>query len=416
VQRLDAHMYPAPSPLLRDVEILVNNTLAYYTNMEDYNVQRIISKAKALQDCIVSMIEEIDPSLIKACEEIMKKRGTLDSSLEDGASTPLDLSTPNIHTLNGSGNISNISANNDFSARRSSARLRGEAPIFSSDFPLEPPPPPTKKQKTESSNSKEEPKVNSVNKEGSPVAHNEKQNTTCDINNNNKQDNVVSPTTSFSQFKKRRRARSVPIGVTEINTGNTEINTGNTDTNTEKSDNTNDINYDDNSNSSNNNESNSNGNHADNYSNDNDSTISPSISPEKSKSFELFQEAIHITTKASTTLSTVTTTTATTASTITATQLDSITNSSPSLIDTTTLPVPSPQEIEAIVDKERLKILVNILIGSTNGFSVEELVALHSKLYSVIHLHHALVDKTVLLQDLETIVHKYTVQTTHHKN
>jgi hypothetical protein len=102
LQRLDAHQYPAPAPLYRDLETLVNNTMAYYTDTEDYNVQRIISRAKALQDMIVSMIEEIDPSLIKACEEIMNKRGPME--MEESVTPTI----PSVNTPNSTGSYNNI--------------------------------------------------------------------------------------------------------------------------------------------------------------------------------------------------------------------------------------------------------------------------------------------------------------------
>jgi hypothetical protein len=214
--------------------------------------------------------------------------------------------------------------------------------MFTSDYPLDPPSPSPKKQKTENPSNKEEPKTPPT------VAATEKQNVASETNNTSKDDAVASPTvtiTSLSQFRKRHRARS-----------GMKLNC---------------------------------------LSDDADVLFLIAVSIVEKPCTDESNSKADSETNSNITINDSSMSNTTQATTTTTPEPDSNVNT---ITSPTQKSIPTPQEIEAIVDSERLKILMNVLIGLTNGFSVEELVALHSKLYSAIHHHHTSVDKTALMQ------------------
>ncbi|EGC36672.1 hypothetical protein DICPUDRAFT_97505 [Dictyostelium purpureum] len=151
-QKLDSFEYISLNSFLKDIGLIVTNTDLYYQVHDPNSLESIKanSRAKQLQDEILSMVDNIDPNLVVSCENISKKYNKnptvlfSNQTIATNSNTSANTSSSNLHrtvnnnnTINRNDSISKLQINKDININipSRSARLRGEqAPALTDEM------------------------------------------------------------------------------------------------------------------------------------------------------------------------------------------------------------------------------------------------------------------------------------------
>ena len=74
LQKVDDNMYTTTKAYLKDIDLIVDNAVLY--NPPD-DPERVVHKARALQDLAYSMVSRLDQQIVKDCDVIAKQRERL---------------------------------------------------------------------------------------------------------------------------------------------------------------------------------------------------------------------------------------------------------------------------------------------------------------------------------------------------
>ncbi|GAM25225.1 hypothetical protein SAMD00019534_084000 [Acytostelium subglobosum LB1] len=133
-KNLENHKYLTVSSFLKDIDLIVTNTIEYYQVHDPNGIDgtKATSRAKQLQDEVYAMMDQVNPTLIQTCENIAIKRGRNYAVINE--ESHLHDTSVDEEDDNNNNNNSNVGASggvtspvNDSRHTMRSARLRGEA-------------------------------------------------------------------------------------------------------------------------------------------------------------------------------------------------------------------------------------------------------------------------------------------------